>query len=237
VLEREMVEEFAKEQSVSGVEPLTASVAGRLLGAQVIVKGAVTEISFKRSGGGTNLVSEIIDGTVAKSLATVAIDLRIVDVESGEILDSVRAVGKVASKLTSLALKAQDIRIGLASFDNGPLGFAVRSAIGEAVRMIGERTARIPWEARVAEVVEGQDGISLYLNAGHPSGLEIGDILDVYRAGRPITEPETGVRIGRTRGMVVGKCRVESVETKLSIAIASDGAGFEKDDIVRFPAP
>jgi len=238
VLDRKTIEEAAKGRSVQGSDASAVpavSAAGRLLGAQVIVKGAVTEISFKRAGGGTNLVSKNIDGSVVRSVATVAIDLWIVDVESGQILDSVRAVGKVGSTLMSLALKSEDIKVGLASFDNGPLGFAVRAAVNEAVRMIGERTERIPWEGRVAEVTEEDHAISLYLNAGDDTGLKIGDVLDVYRTGMPITDPETGVVIGRTRGKVVGKCKVVSVERKLSIATPLEGAGFQRDDVVRFP--
>ena len=230
VLDRKAIAELAAARSAGGIPAV-----GSLLDAQILVKGAVTELSFKRSGGGTNLVTEVIDGSATRSVATVAIDLRIVDVATGQILDSVRAVGKVGSNLLSLTLKSNEIKLGLASFDNGPLGLAVRSAVDTAVAMIGERTARIPWEARVAEVLEENEAISLYLNAGENTGLKAGDILDVSRAGKPITDPATGVVIGRTRGKVVGKCRIASVEPSLSVAAPVEGTGFQRDDVVRFP--
>ena len=235
VLDRKTIEDFATERALPNTDPATVSKAGRLLGAQVIVKGAVTEISFKRSGGGGNLVSEVIDGTVVNSVATVAIDLRIIDVDTGQILDSVRAVGKVGSKLMSLNLKLEDVKIGVASFDNGPLGFAVRAAVTEAVKKIAERVEKLPWEARIAEVVDEDGQIQLYLNAGTEAGLKVGDVLEVTRLGRVITDPDTGLVIGRTRGKAIGTCRIQSVEPKLSMAIPIEGTGFQREDVVRFP--
>ena len=47
---------------------------------------------------------------------------------------------------------------------------------------------------RVAEA----EGSSVYLNAGHDSGLEIGTKLTVYKIGRQIKDPTSGLVIGNT---------------------------------------
>jgi curli biogenesis system outer membrane secretion channel CsgG len=230
VLERQNLEEITRERALNE-DP---SKPVKTLGAQVIIRGAVTELSFKRSGGGANLVSEVLDGTVVRSVATVALDLKIVDVESGRVLDSVRAEGRVGSSLTALNLKKDDIKFGVASFENGPLGRAVRSAINDGIRKICERTEKIPWQARVAAVIDEDDGKKLYLNTGVGSGLQEGDLLEVTRLGEEIRDPDTQVLIGRTKGKRIGRCRVVALEEAMTIAVPIDGTDFQREDVVRF---
>jgi curli biogenesis system outer membrane secretion channel CsgG len=230
VLERQNLEDVNRERALND-DP---AKAGKTLGAQVIIRGAVTELSFKRSGGGANLVSEVIDGTVVRSVATVAIDLKIVDVESGRVLDAVRAEGRVGSSLTALNLKKDDLKFGVASFENGPLGRAVRSAINDGIRKICERTEKIPWQARVAAVIQDDDGTKVYLNMGQDSGLQAGDVLEVTRLGEEIRDPETQLVIGRTKGKRVGRCRVLSLEEGVTITVPIEGSDFQREDVVRF---
>lgn len=232
VLDRQALDDIAKERSLPDTDPNTTAKAGNLLGAQVLVKGAVTELSFKRSGAGANLVSEVVDGSVANSIATVAIDLRIIDVSTGEILKSVRAEGRVGSQALTLNLKKDDIKFGVASFDNGPLGFAVRRAVEQAVRLISDRTDRIPWEARVAQVSDEDGATKVYLNFGSDAGIKVGDVLEVRHPGLVITDPETNLVLGHTDGKRVGLIKVESMQEKFSIAVPVEGDGFSRDDVV-----
>jgi curli biogenesis system outer membrane secretion channel CsgG len=232
VLDRLALEDMAKERSLPEADPNTTAKTGNLLGAQVLVKGAITELSFKRSGAGANLVSEIIDGSVVNSVATVAIDLRIIDVATGEVLEAVRAEGKVGSKAMSLNLKKEDIKFGIGSFENGPLGFAVRRAVVEAVKKIATRASQIPWEAKVAQVTDEDGALKVYLNFGANSGLKVGEVLEVSHAGTIITDPDTGIVLGRTKGKRVGTVRIESLEDKFCVAIPVEGADFKREDVV-----
>ena len=233
VLDRQALEDIAKEQNLPGTDPNTTAKAGNLLGAQVLVKGAVTELSFKRSGAGANLVSEVVDGSVANSIATVAIDLRIIDVATGEILESVRAEGRVGSQALTLDLKKEDLKFGVASFDNGPLGFAVRRAVEQAVKEISARADKIPWEARVAQVSDEDGSPKVYLNFGSDAGIKVGDVLEVRRPGLIITDPETNIVLGHTDGKRVGRIKVESMQEKFAVAVPMEGEGFERDDVVQ----
>lgn len=234
VLERDKVESLTNEQNLANSDKDIAPKQGKTLPAQVAVRGAVTEMSFKRSGAGGQLVSEIVDGTSVRSIATVVIDLRIVDVESGQILDSVRAEGKVGSQFTSLNLKQKEFKIGFSTFDNGPLGRAVRAAIYDAVKKISQRTEQIPWQAKIAQV-EDEDGVTtLYLNAGKDSGLETGDVLEIFRPGAEIRDPDTNVVIGTAKGKRIGQCKVTNSEGALTMATPSEGQGFKIGDTVRF---
>jgi curli biogenesis system outer membrane secretion channel CsgG len=236
VLDRQALEDIARERSLGDTDPNTVAKAGNLLGAQVLIKGAVTELSFKRSGAGANLVSEVVDGSVANSVATVAIDLRIVDVATGEVLESVRAEGRVGSKAMTLNLKKEDIKFGIAAFDNGPLGFAVRRAVDEAVKKISNRAERIPWQARVVQVTDESGAVKVYLNFGSNAGLKVGDLLEVTRPGAVLIDPETSIVLGRADGKKMGLVRIESIRDKFSIAVPVEGEGFEREDVVRIAA-
>jgi curli biogenesis system outer membrane secretion channel CsgG len=238
VLDRQALEDIARERSLPDADPNTTAKAGNLLGAQVLVKGAITELSFKRSGAGANLVSEVIDGSVANSVATVAIDLRIIDVTTGEVLESVRAEGRVGSKAMTLNLKKEDLKFGVASFDNGPLGFAVRRAVEQAVKKIATRAEKIRWQGRVVQVVDEDGKQKVYLNFGSNSGLKVGDVLHVSRAGIVLVDPETNLVLGRTDGKRVGRIRIESLQEKFAIATPVEGEGFEREDVVHLvPTP
>jgi len=237
VLERLHLEELQKEKAVSqgsDVDPSTAIKAGKLFGAQVFIRGAVTEFSVKRSGSGVGLSSDTITFGSSSAQATIAIDLKIVDITTGQILDSVRAEGKATSKAQSLQLTVSKIKLGESSFDNSPLGLAVRNAITDGVRKICEKSEKLPWEAKVAAVADADDGTAIYVNMGKDSGLAAGDILEVTRPGKEIIDPDTKLVLGRTKGKKIGRCKITEVQQKLTIAVPMDGTGFQQEDIVTF---
>ncbi len=225
VLDRQSLEDLAKEKALD-----PTATKDPVLPAQVMIKGSVTELSFKRSGAGGNLTSSVVDGSAVRSVATVAIDLKIIDVETGQVLDSIRAEGRVSSSFTSLNLTKGEFKLGIASFDNGPLGKAVRSAIDDGVKKICDRTQQIPWQAKVADVTDDE----IYLNAGATSGLLPGDILEITRPGAEIRDPDTKLVIGRKKGKRIGQCKVQSIEPNLTIAIPTEGKDFQKDDVATF---
>ncbi len=238
VLERQNFDDITKERTLTaagGFDPATLAKTSSLLGAQVIVRGAVTELSVRRSCSGLGgVLGDTVGVSTARSEAVLAIDLKIVDVDTGQVLDSVRAEGKAVSKASEIDLKKGDLKFGTAAFDNGPIGLAARKAITDAVKQIVQRTDRVPWQARVAEVIEGSDGTTIYLNVGEDSGLKEGDLLEIERPGIEIKDPDTQLVIGLAKGTRLGGCRVTSLQKKLTIATVTEGSGFQKADIVRF---
>jgi hypothetical protein len=237
VLERQNMEELAKERTLTqgvDIDQATAVKSGRTLGAQVIIRGAVTEFKLKRSGTGGQLQSELLSFGHSSAEARIAIDLKIIEVATGQVLDSVRAEGKAVSKAQTATLTVAKVKIGESSFDSSPLGLAVRTAINDGVRKICERAEKLPWEAKVAAVAAGADGPMLYLNLGKDSGLEPGDILEVSHPGMAIIDPDTKLILGRTDGGKAGRCRVQQVQAKLTIAVPIDGAGFQAEDVATF---
>jgi hypothetical protein len=170
--------------------------------------------------------------------AMVALDIRIYDAATGQILDSVRAEGNAKSSENSVNVEIKDSKVGSSAFNSTPLGAASREAIERAVKFICDRMEKRPWEGAIAEIDIENDKISaLYLNAGKRTGINEGDEFDIFRSGRPIVNPETKVVIGRTKDTLVGRCKVETVDMDIAIAQPTQGSGFQKGDLIRLSNP
>lgn len=248
LVERKALADIQAEQvlGASGmVSDDSAAKAGHLLGAQVLVRGAVTEYTFRRSasGGSASLIPGV---SLAKSSAEAAVvlDIRLYDANTGQILDSVKAEGRAKGSAAGIGLNLenlgngdQDLNLSFGSVQQTPLGQATREAIEKAVYFIACRMDTVPWEATVAEMDGDAQNvpITLYLNAGEEMGIKVGDVLDIYRPGRAITDPKTKVVIGRTRDQRLGLCRIETTTPTLAFALPIEGAGFAVNDIVRYP--
>ena len=77
----------------------------------------------------------------------------------------------------------------------------------------------------------------VWINRGKDGGLKVGDILNVYRPGEELIDPDTKERLGSAEKLV-GKIKVARVNPKFTIAeIQSKDTQepIEKGDIVRKP--
>ena len=127
LVEREHLKYVADELNLgqSGlVDPSTAPKIGRVAGAQYIMTGAVTLYYYSEKASGFVLP---ILGTSAKAkTAYVVIDIRIIDVETGEIV--------YASNMTGDATNKEKKSIGSYSkMSGGLLGLATRDAVNKHI--------------------------------------------------------------------------------------------------------
>lgn len=243
LLERKALSDIQNEQMLATggtVDPSTSPQPGKLLGAQALIRGAVTEYSYRSSstGGNANVLKGIGIG-MSKAEALVVLDVRIYDVATGQIIDSVKAEGKAKSSATAIDVDKEDFKVSTDSFKQSPLGEATRQAIDKAVKFICQRMEKVPWEGRIAEIDANEDGSIdvLYLNAGSSTGLKEGDKLIILKPGRAITDPETKTVIGRTKDTIFGTCEITSLTKGLSLAKLVEGDKCEIGDIVRFYDP
>jgi curli biogenesis system outer membrane secretion channel CsgG len=242
LLERKALQDIQSEVMLGAsgaVNPETAPKPGSLLGAQALIRGAITEYSYRRSSTGTGAVLGRSVGLQRSTTeAMVALDIRIYDAATGQILDSVRAEGNAKSSENSVNVEIKDSKVGSSAFNSTPLGAASREAIERAVKFICDRMEKRLWEGAIAEIDIENDKISaLYLNAGKRTGINEGDEFDIFRSGRPIVNPETKVVIGRTKDTLVGRCKVETVDMDIAIAQPTQGSGFQKGDLIRLSNP
>ena len=114
----------------------------------------------------------------------------------------------------------------------GPERAKVR-AIDVAIELIAEDALRailsLDWQARIASV----DDQKIYLTAGRLSGLERGDLLDVYTEGASIIDSATKAPLGTTRGQLKGQIEVvELFGVDAASAAIKSGGGFAPTDFV-----
>lgn len=240
LLERKALADIQAEQQLAqsgAMEESSAPAKGKLLGAQALVRGAVTEYAYRRSStGGTASFLQGIGVGTSRAEAAVVLDIRLYSSVTGQILDSAKAEGRAASSAVSLDVNREDYKMSASGFSQTPLGQASRQAIERAVAGIIARMEQVPWEGRIAALDTADAGTvtTIYINAGKAAGLKEGDRFEILRPGRDIIDPETKLVIGRAKDKLLGACVIESLTSDLSSATPVEGQGFQVGDVVRF---
>jgi curli biogenesis system outer membrane secretion channel CsgG len=221
------------------IDPTTAAKPGKLLGAQILIRGSLTELSYgksQRSAGG-GILSAAANQESVSFTAICAIDLKVIEVDTGRILDSVRAEGKAESKAKILDLEVGGVHFGQQKFEASPLAKAIRNAIENGVKLICKRVDAVPWEARIALVSEKDGKKTLYLNFGADVGIKSGTELEIFRPGAIVVDPQTSVVIGREDDTVLGKCVVRSSTKTMTVASLLTDAPAALGDGIRLVNP
>ncbi len=237
VLERAQLDKVTAEQDLGGsgrVERETATKLGRLLGAQVLISGDITEFSYGQSSVGSklNIIKEVnkqIGAKLDRVTAKVAIDLRIIDAATGEVVGSSRGEGKASSAGVAADLTSPEKELGMGGTAQTPLGKASREAIEHAVGGLVEAMGTVPWSGRVVET----RGDRVYINAGSRLGIRQGMQFDVFTQAGSLVDPETGVALGAP-DQRTGSIAVTEVSDKYAVARVLEGGGFKRNDLVRF---
>jgi curli biogenesis system outer membrane secretion channel CsgG len=134
VVERSKLEAVLEEQDLGAsgrVRPGTGAQIGKLTGAQYLVSGTVTsfEQNTKGSGGGLSFKGVSVGGK--SSEAYLAVDIRVINTETGEI-DFVRTVeGRSKGGGMSVGLYKGGFGGNLSQENNTPVGKAIRAALVE----------------------------------------------------------------------------------------------------------
>ena len=162
--------------ATGAINPDTAAKMGQIMGLNAIVTGAITAYSEAEEGSAFGV------GGSKKQIARVTVDYRLVDTTTGVQLLADSGAGIYEKKATTV------LGIGSkASYDTDLRDGALRDALTKAMVNMMKQLGNRKWSGRIAEV----SGTTLYINAGQKSGLNVGDKLDVYRAGKEIIDPET----------------------------------------------
>ncbi len=131
VLERERLDEVMAEQELGDSGRFrrdTVAAKGELEGAELIIRGAVTEFEPDCRGGSLLLIG-------AKQ-ACITINLRIIDVKSGRIVNSTTVEGTSGTAGIGLVFTRSTLPIGLGAWSKTPMEEAMRRCIEKAVRHI-----------------------------------------------------------------------------------------------------
>lgn len=208
VMERRMGNLVREQTRAKGgiVTSNTPGRAGGFEGVDYLIYGTLTSVSSKsRADIGTTLLSNLLssNGSARKScsnvVATIAVDIKITDADSGEI----KYVTRIDQSQTSAASCS-----GNAQIDSVVL---LRTAADKVAT--GLVTAIYP-----IQVAAMQSDGSFVLNYGQGS-IEPGAIMAVYSKGQEIRDPSSGEIIGNDETKL-GLIRIGEVTRGMSKAVA-----------------
>jgi curli biogenesis system outer membrane secretion channel CsgG len=231
VIERAELDEILKEQGLGQtglVTPQSAAKVGQLLGLQRIITGSITEFGSKQDkvGGGIGGFNLGVSTTTAR----VAVDLRIVNVNTGEIVMAKTAEGEDSSTgLDNVGVEDIDFH-NSSTWDNTQLGIASREAINDCVEYITEDMAGLPWEGKIIKA----SGATIYMKPGSKGGVQPGMVFSIYRAGEELIDPDTGISLGSEESKI-GEIQYtgDVADGKAGKALVKSGTGFEAGDLIR----
>jgi len=184
-----------------------------------MIYGSVTEFGADDKGGGFSIgasgggMGSLLSGAISRqsSSGKVAMDVRIVDTTTTEVLEVYKIEEKIDSSAWDASIGYQNINFGTNQFVKTPLGQAARKSINRAVQLIATKANETPWTAQVVDF----DGDTIYINAGARAGLKVGDKFMVAAIVKRLTDPQTGQLLS-VRKKQLGLIQITGVEAKVA---------------------
>lgn len=220
LIEREQIDRILEEQDFgqSGrVDTQTAATIGKILGVDFLVMGRVTEFSLKSAEVSGLSFKQGIGLGVKSTNAIVAIDARLVDTSTAEIIASATGRGDKRSTNLSVAVDWSAIALGSDEFRTTNLGIATREAVASAAKQLadlayssGRRTAPA---VKLRGVVAYASGDRVIINIGSSAGVKPDMVFVVNRVLEVVKDPITDEVIDEVTEMVA-EIKVTEVKEK-----------------------
>lgn len=252
VVERKAIDKVLAEQNFSNSDranPNTAAKLGKLLGVDAIVVGSITEFGreTKKVGGGGSgggWVGSVL-GHISnkKSKAIVAVDARIVNVNTGEIMAVAEGKGESKRESTSLlgggsnwhGFGSGDVNFGSSDFQETIIGEAVKQAVDNMSSELIADNPKVQIQAVVVKgLVAAVDKGQVILDVGTKVGVKTGDRFSIERVTRVIRDPATGKVIRRMTSNL-GVVQVTDVDALSAVAkvISGSASDFKVGDVAK----
>ena len=192
VVERDRLNKIMEEQKFQAqgmADPMTVAKIGQVMGLEAIVVGSVSQFGVKKQG------ADYLITQSKRQVAEVTVDIRLVDVQSGQVIlaDS----GKGQAKSTKASFLGMGTKGG---YDETLEGEALRASLSQFINNIASQLNKKPWSCMIAAASGGQ----FYLNAGPDSGVNEGMKLDCFRRGAEIRDPRSNLVIGHVEDYLGG---------------------------------
>ena len=250
VIERAMLDQILDEQDFSNsdrADSRSAAQIGRVLGVDAIIVGSVTQFGNDTRSTGLGGVGRAAGRfgfggfDQEETSAIVAIDARVIDVDTAEILAVAQGSGESSRKSTSILggggswrnFGAGRVNFGSSDFQETILGEAVRLATEDLSGKLVSQSGRIEVRQVVVEgLVAAVDGNLVIVNVGSDAGVRVGDRMTIERVTREIRDPETDAIIRRLSSEV-GAIELTDVDAISAIGRIVAGADFQAGDVVK----
>jgi len=240
LLEREKIQQVMKEQdfgATNRVKQGTNAKIGQITGADAMLYGDIVTFGrddTKKQNGAGAVARAIpvfggIGGRVADSKtsdkAVVVINLRLVDAETGEVIDAEEARGESTRTSTNWGAVAGSWRGGAggnsdmtsSNFGATIIGEATQDAVNKIAAILEQKMVGISAKSRTIEgKVANFDGCTLYLSVGGNDGVHVGDHFEIHQILKEVLDPDTKEVLDK-QTVKVGDFIVSTVRDKVSI--------------------
>lgn len=188
VLERTDISKLQDESRLTGAKQ-------NLVGVDALIMGSLTEFG-RKTVGETGFVS-----SSKKQVAFAKIDVRVVDVATGQSLFAASGAGESSTQTAStFGFGSQ------ASYDSTLNDGSIRQAISEVVNRLATEFSRRPWQTSIV----GVDKDRYFISGGKTQGLKPGMLFSVQTLGERVKSPQTGFDI-TLPGKEVAQIRVDAL--------------------------
>jgi curli biogenesis system outer membrane secretion channel CsgG len=215
LVEREKLGKLKDEQTLgttSSSDQGKKAKSGKLVGADAILFGDITIFGrddiAKKNGAAEALCKFGRWGCAAAGIvrskktdkAVVAITLRLVDAETGEIIETAEARGESVRKSTDWGAIAGTWRGAAATtssmtssnFEETIIGEATMDAVTKIAAFLNEKVPELAAKSRGVEGrVANFNGCTLYVSVGGNDGVQVGDRFEIHRIVNPVIDPQT----------------------------------------------
>jgi len=173
-------------------ENALSNITTDVIGADYLIVGSVSEF-------GRTASSEVgIFSRNKKQIAQAKVNVRLIDVKTGQIIFSEEGSGKAESEANTVFGVGEK-----AGYNSSLDDKALSSAISKLISNLMENLLDKPWRSYV---LAEQDGLFI-IAGGDSQGINIGDEFSVLKQGRKIKNPQTGIMI-ELPGKEVGQLQV-----------------------------
>ncbi|MFN3574872.1 MAG: CsgG/HfaB family protein [Phenylobacterium sp.] len=166
----------------------------QLPGVDALIVGSVTEFGRKLEGKAGFLNSK------TRQVATATVEVRLVDVATGQAFFSTSGKGTAAIEVGEVAGFGSR-----AGYDTTLNDQAISAAISDLMTNVIQKLQERRWFTDVLQVRAGQ----ILMSGGPSQGLNAGDVLAVERLGETVTSGQTGLPI-RLPGQEIARVQVVS---------------------------
>ncbi|WP_419799644.1 MAG: CsgG/HfaB family protein [Terasakiella sp.] len=219
VADRQEMDQLLDEQTLEAMSSNSdlSSAVGNIQAVDYLVIGSVSSLNVKSER--STYVSKKRNAAQSKMIAMMGKDtsgsvqgnMRIVDARTGDILVS------------------RKVAVGV-DLDEGASNQEIIVELSDAYsEKVVSELMRALFPIKVAAV--GGDG-TVYVNRGNDGGLIVGEKLKAYRAGQPITDPDTGVVLG-VEETFVGDVILSEVEDARSKGTLVSNGSLQSGDILK----
>ena len=192
------------------------------INADYIILGSITEFGRKVEG------EQKVFSSSKTQTVEAAVSIRLVEVSSGLIIYSDEAKG-FAETTTKKSLGVG----GTAGFDATLSDKAISAALSQLVENIINKCMDKPWRSYLLSAEDG----AYIISGGASQGLSAGDCFNVYRKGKIVKNPQTGLNI-ELPGTKIGTITIlqsmgETPESEISIC-SYEGEPINTEDLINY---